>query len=279
MLKMEQRVYLSLLDYLRCPDCRGRLRPTLYEIDRQGEVLRAELACLSCAACYPVCDGIVDFLGVAKPQTQAQTVNELALTAWSYERLWRPFALTLLSSTAFPYRRELPLIVAMAAPLDSGLFLDLACSNGLYARALARAAGGASITIAGIDHARPMLVEARRRARAARLEISYIRAEAQRLPFADGAASSVLIGGSLNEIGDSEQCLAEIGRTLMPEGRFVAMTLVQARNWIGRALQHALRIGGISFWPPDALVALFARHGITTTHRQQHGVVLFTRGV
>lgn len=272
-------MYLSLLEYLRCPHCHNRLSPTLYEIDRAGEVLRAELACSSCAVGYPVYDGIADFLGVAKPQTQAQAVNELVLIAWGYERLWRPFALTLLSNTPFPYRRELPLIVELAGPHASGLFLDLACSNGLYARALARTAGSTSTTIVGIDHARPMLLEARRRARAARLEISYIRAEAQRLPFADGIASGVLIGGSLNEIGDSEQCLAEVRRTLAPAGRFVAMTLVQARSWIGRTLQHALAIGGISFWSPDALVALFARHGITTTHRQHYGVVLFTRGV
>jgi SAM-dependent methyltransferase len=110
-------------------------------------------------------DGIADFLGPPRPPTPAQITNEWPLTAWVYERGWRPFALTLLSGEPFPYRRELPLITALAEPRRGGLYLDVACSNGLYARALARSLAGAPGHVVGVDHSLPMLKQARQYAR------------------------------------------------------------------------------------------------------------------
>lgn len=269
-------MYIDLLPYICCPICRSALHPQLYEVDRGGDIRTATLACHTCRATYPVEQGIADFLGPPQPQTPAQIVNEWPLTAWAYERFWRPFALTLLMREPFPYRRELPLLVSLTQPSQSGLYVDIACSNGLYARALARATGPRSVVV-GIDHSLPMLADARQRAERAGLRVSYLRAEAQRLPLVENCALGVVIGGSLNEIGDVDASLAEIHRVLRRGGRFVAMTLTRARTLIGRAIQQALAPGGITFWTASALAELFARHKLRVTQRQQYGIVVFTR--
>jgi SAM-dependent methyltransferase len=270
-------MYPELLPNLRCLSCQSDLRMQVAVRDDTTEIIVGQLACRTCAASYPVRDGIADFLGAVRPSAAAQLINDWRLTAWGYERLWRPFALTLLSQRPFPYRHELPLIAALIEPQRGGLYLDIACSNGLYARALTRAMRGATGHAVGVDHALPMLVEARRVARTAGLRISYIRAEAQRLPIASGAARGVTIGGSLNEIGDLDGCLSEVRRTLAADGRYVAMTLTQATTGRGRAVQNLAASGGIRFWTPDELVACFRQHGLRSVGRWRYGIVLFTQ--
>jgi ubiquinone/menaquinone biosynthesis C-methylase UbiE len=201
--------------------------------------------------------------------------NELPPTAWVYERAWRPFALSLLSGESFPYRRELPLITGLVEPRRGGLYLDVACSNGLYARALARTLGTAPGHVAGFDHSLPMLKQARRYARAAGLRISYLRAKAQALPVVAHAAAGVVIGGSLNEIGDLDTCLAEVRRTLAMDGRYLAMTLARAATPGGRAFQQLMGVGGIAFWTPEELSRLFSRYGLWTVSRWKYGLVMF----
>lgn len=161
-------------------------------------------------------------------------------------------------------------------PQRGGLYLDVACSNGLYARALARVMGAQTGHVIGIDHAWPMLVDARRRAIHAGLRISYIRAEAQTLPVQHASAAGVVIGGSLNEIGDLDTCLDEVRRVLHEDGRFVAMTLTQARTAGGKALQRAMASGGIQFWSVRELLKRFADHHLAVSEHEAYGIVLFT---
>jgi ubiquinone/menaquinone biosynthesis C-methylase UbiE/uncharacterized protein YbaR (Trm112 family) len=276
---LQNSVYTDLLSYLRCPSCHSALILEQPEHDRVGEIVAGRLRCAACGGDYAIGEGIADFLGAQSPASLAQVVNDLPPTAWGYERLWRPFALTLLSGESFTYRRELPLIAALAEPQRGGLYLDVACSNGLYARALTRAMRGAAGHVVGVDHALPMLREARRLARQAGLRISFIRAKAQALPIAAGAAAGVAIGGSLNEIEDFAGCLAEIRRALPGDGRFVAMTLTSAATSMGRGVQSLMRGGGIQFWTPDELVRHFERYGLRTIGRWQYGIVVFTLAV
>lgn len=271
-------MYTDLLASLCCPGCGGALTLAAGERAPDGDVLTGSLACAGCPAAYPLRAGVADFLGPPDPATPAQAVNEWRLTAWAYERLWRPFALTLLSGERFPYRRELPLVTGLAGAGRGGLFVDVACSNGLYARALARQLGRRGL-VAGVDHSLAMLEEARRRARAAGLRVSYLRASAQALPIRPAAAAGVLIGGSLNEIGDLDTCLSEARRALAPGGRFVGMGLAQARTRPGRLLQRALAGGGVRFWSPAALAARLARGGLRPAGLWRYGLVLFLVGV
>jgi SAM-dependent methyltransferase/uncharacterized protein YbaR (Trm112 family) len=268
-------VYRDILPYLRCPTCRSTLSTQQLRAADDDEIVGGSLLCAGCGASYPIQDGIVDFLGPAQPPTPAQIVNDMPLAAWVYERGWRPFALTLLSRESFMYRRELPLVASLIEPRRGGLYLDLACSNGLYARALARMIGGGPGQAVGIDHSLPMLRQARRYARDAGLRISYLRAKAQALPVAAHEAAGVVIGGSLNEIGDLDACLAEVRRTLASDGRYVAMTLARASTRAGRVFQYLMGVGGVVFWTPAELERSFSRHGLRTLARWKYGLVMF----
>ena len=272
-------MYTDLLSYLRCPSCQDILALEQPEQDSAGEIVAGRLRCVACAASHPIRDGIADFLGRPRPPSAAQVVNELPPTAWVYERLWRPFALSLLTGEPFSYQRELPLIAALTEAQRGGLYLDVACGNGLYARALTRTMRGAAGHVAAIEHSFPMLAQGRWFARDAGLRISFVRARAQALPIAAGVAAGVVIGGSLNEIGDLDTCLTEVQRTLARGGRFVAMTLTRADTPAGRAIQGLVGLGGIQFWTPDELVAHFAHHGLRTAGSWRYGIVLFTHSV
>lgn len=272
-------MYPEALSYLACPRHQRpplELLPGARRAD-DGELVAGGLRCPVCAAVYPIVDGVPDLLGPhALPDSPAQLANALPLTAWAYERTWRPRALSLLSGEPFGYRRELPLIVGLVAPERGGLLLDVACSNGLYARALERARGQAPGHVIGVDHAMPMLQQARAFARADGLRITYVRAKAQALPVAAGAGAAVAIGGSLNEIGDVDQALREIRRVLAPDGRCALMCLVRGVTAPGRALQAALGFGGLDFPPLDRLNLRFAAAGLRLRAQWRYRVVLFS---
>ncbi|MBX0330810.1 methyltransferase domain-containing protein [Oscillochloris sp. ZM17-4] len=272
-------MYPEAFDYLTCPrhpEARLALEAgARYAVD--GAILRGRVRCPTCGARYRIAAGILDLLGpLALPDSPAQLTNYLPLTAWGYERIWRPRALTLLSGEPLGYDRELPLVAGLLAPGRGGLFVDAACSNGLYARAIERARGGIPGHTIGVDHARPMLRQARAFARAQGLRISYVRAKAQSLPVAAGSAAGVAMGGSLNEIGDADAALRELRRALAPDGRCMMMGLVGARGELGRTLQGALAAGGVGFWPLSELNRRMAAAGLRLRAQWRYGVVVFS---
>lgn len=272
-------MYPEALGHLACPRHPASplaLEPGARSAD-DGEIVAGRLRCPACRARYTIADGIPDLLGpLALPDSPAQLTNYLAPTAWAYERAWRPRALTLLSGEPLGYDRELPLITGLAGPEAGGLIVDVACSNGLYARALERARGAAPGHVVGLDHAMPMLRQARDYVRAEGLRISYVRAKAQALPFAPGAVAAAAMGGSLNEIGDADKALRELRRALAPGARLALMCLVRGETAPGRALQSALGLGGIDFPPLDALNLRLAAAGLRLRAQWRHRVVLFS---
>ena len=243
-------MYPEALAYVTCPhDPEATLRlASRARWSADGEIISGRLRCPMCGTRYWINGGVADLLGpLAMPATLVQLLNDLPPTAWGYERAWRPHALTLLAGEPFAYERELPLIVGLAAPERGGLCVDVACSNGLYARALARAQGGVSGHVIGVDHALPMLKQARAYARAEGLRISFVRAKAQALPIAASAAAVLTMGGALNELGALDLALRELRRTLAPSGRCAMMSLNRAATVPGRLLQGSLRMTGVVF--------------------------------
>ncbi|MCG8346362.1 MAG: class I SAM-dependent methyltransferase [Chloroflexales bacterium] len=260
------------------PQSRLELEPGA-QIDKDGAIWRGRLCCTAPKASYTVDQGIVDFIGSWDlPTSPAQLVNYLAPTAWVYERAWRPHALTLLSGEPFGYDRELPLISQLMALEQGGLYLDVACSNGLYARALSRALSAVpgQSHVVGVDYSLPMLRQAQVFAQREKLSISYIRAKAQGLPFRDGSIDGVMMGGSLNEIGDVDACLREIRRVLTRSGRCFIMNLIQVEHPVGRAFQAFLGVGGVAFWTLEELNRRFRYNGLILKAQWRYGAVVFT---
>jgi SAM-dependent methyltransferase len=182
-----------------------------------------------------------------------------------YESLWRPGALTRFSG--FPLSEELGELVAALQPGPGRTFVDVACSEGLYARALA--ANGAGVF--AIEHSVPMLSKVVRRS--GDLPVVAVQCVAQHLPFRSASIDGVAIGGSMNEIGDRAGAVTEMARLMTPEARLFSMHLTRGRTALGRALQASLGPSGIVFDTPDGWRESFERAGLSVVTEHQERIV------
>jgi ubiquinone/menaquinone biosynthesis C-methylase UbiE len=159
----------------------------------------------------------------------------------------------------------------MIGPERGGIFLDLGCSAGLYARALAE-----RVPVVGIDISPSMLKEADRRSRNSGSSISLARADIHNLPFTDAAFSGAVCGGTLNELGDPARALRETRRVVEPGGRLAIMGILRATTTRGQRLQRFLASSsGIRFFEPDEISSLFDHAGFDPDPLRIHGAVFF----
>ena len=257
---------LSHLEYLQCPTCQTPLSPMSGDAENGWVVCTAHHR-------FAIQQGVLDLLGPARPHSMAAQSNEWPITAWAYERLWRPYALSILSGRSFPLAQELDYICGDIR--QPGVIVDVACSNGLYARAMQTAYPDAHVI--GIDRALPMLHEAQRRARAARLPISYVRADARALPIMQNIADVVAIGGSWNEMEHLEVVVSELQRISRPFATLRSMGLTASMNPFGQFIQQLASTGGIHFPTREAFITLLATYGWQVTNQQQDGIVQLIR--
>ena len=104
--------------------------------------------------------------------------------------------------------------------------LDLCCGTGDIAlRFRAR--------VVGVDFTEEMLRVAAAREHS---KISWIRADALRLPFADNSFDVVSVGYGLRNLADIEQGLREVWRVLRPGGKFVSLDFGKPESATFRAL-------------------------------------------
>lgn len=261
-------IHAHHLAQLRCPHCHGSLT------QHHGDAQNGTVGCVQQHQ-FSIHHGVLDLRTLPPAQSRAAQSNEWRLTAWAYERLWRPYALTILSGQRFGYARELPLICADIA--SARVILDVACSNGLYARAAARTAPQA--VVIGVDRAWPMLIEAERRAQAAQLDIGYVCADARELPLPDAVCDAILIGGSWNEMEETHRVIAQMSRISRPSARLRSMGLTASPRWPARHLQAFLSAqGGVHFPAPQQLAHTLAAHGWQIDRQQHYGIVEFVWG-
>ncbi len=266
-------MYADLIPALRCPACAAGSLELLGAIEEAGAIVAGALRCVACGDQSPIIDGVWDTLHDRwLPARPAQLVNYLPLTARVYEPLWRWRALSLMSGERLALADELRWLREALDPQPGEVYVDVACSAGLYARALATPGA----IVAGVDHAWSFVREARRRAMSHGLRVSYIRGSAQMLPFADGAVAGAAMGGSLNEIGDQARAIHETRRILRADGRFFCMSLVRAESGWGRLLQRALSSGGIVFPSVERTNQWFAEAGFESLKQWRRRVVLFS---
>jgi SAM-dependent methyltransferase len=244
-------------------------------MEEGGVILAGKVRSPVSGETYEIKNGYLDLL---KRRVGADNVanltNFLPCAGRAYEPLWRVHSLTLLTGEPFPTDQEVRIISDLARLRRGGLYLDLGCSAGLYARSLARELGNNG-DVVGIDISPSMLKEAARRARSIGATPSFVRTDAHSLQFADCCFSGVVCGGTLNELGDPARALRETHRALEPGGRLAIMGILRARTPRGRRLQRFLSTGGIRFFEPDELRSLLDHAGFDPDPLRRHGPIFF----
>jgi len=101
--------------------------------------------------------------------------------------------------------------------------LDVACGSGNGAIAAARRSWGG---VVGADYVPALLERGRERAAAERLEIEFVEADAEALPFGDGEFDVTMSIFGAMFAPDHERCAAELLRVTKPGGR------IGMANWV-----------------------------------------------
>lgn len=261
---------LALLPLLRCPFCAaGPVSAERTSGDSDERIDNGTLVCAACGRTTEVVDRVWQAMGDHTwSKTLAQISNVTPPTAQIYERLWRVRSLSLLSGRSFPNEEELHELTDALRPEPGKVFVDVACSEGFYARALA----SRGATVVAIDHSRPFL----RRVihRSGNLPVVAVRAMAQHLPIVSGGLDGAAMGASLNEIGDQTTAVAEMARVVRPGGAVFSMSLTTATTRFGRVVQRVLAPAGITVPTADATVEMFEGAGLRVDSRRLDRIVL-----
>lgn len=244
-------------------------------INRDGMITSGRVRSPATGKNYQVKDGYLDLLrGSFGAHNVANLTNFLPGAGRLYEPLWRRRSLTRLSGERFPNQRELKIMGELVRLDRGGTFLDLGCSAGLYTRNMARSLNKRGDMI-GVDIASSMLEQAVRLARANDSTPSFVRADIQRLPFADSALAGAVCGGTLNELGDPARALAEVHRVLTPGARIAIMGILKAQSGWGERLQSVLGTGGVQFFKATEVESLLQESGFEPEPLRTHGAVFF----
>ena len=132
--------------------------------------------------------------------------------------------------------RVLKRVVVESAALRQGnAVLDAAGGTGDIARLLTQAVGPSG-TVTCFDINNAMLREGRDRSiDAGCMDIEFVLADAQQLPFQDAQFDAVTIGFGLRNVADQPRAIAEFRRVLRPGGRLVVLDFSKPTNPVIRA--------------------------------------------
>ena len=179
----------ELLEILRCPRCGAAFR---------GAANGAPLECGACGARYPVQDDVPD-LSLFDELDEATRLEVEAQDRCAGDIYDNPETL------AFWWDLIDTAEMARALPSDARRVLDVGAGIGNLGEAT-------SAFVVGIDLSWELLRRARRRLP------QVVRADAARLPFADGAFDAVFVRGTLHHLVTHDRPLAEMARVLRPGG-------------------------------------------------------------
>lgn len=126
-------------------------------------------------------------------------------------------------------------LLRLTAPTSGDRLLDVACGPGALLAAYAPRVRHA----VGVDLTMAMLREALARRREGRT-VSLVRAEAERLPFADATFSLVFTTWAVHHFGDPGRVLDEMVRVCQPGGRVALGDSVGAEDDAKRARQNEI---------------------------------------
>lgn len=132
---------------------------------------------------------------------------------------------------------------------SGGRLVDLCCATGSH---LLEIAGSVERAI-GIDFSERYLAEAARQAAANAGHVSFVQADARRIPLATASIDFLYCFSSLYAIPDAAAVVAEVGRLLKPGGRAVL-------DFGNRRSLNVYCLGYYTEWPPVQPLTLEEMH-------------------
>jgi ubiquinone/menaquinone biosynthesis C-methylase UbiE len=224
----------------------------------------------------PIRDGYLDLLGDAP--SGAPTIGQAFMTSrllpLIYERLWRPIGVRL----AFGG-------VGVGGPIEQratheyldlqrdDVVLDIACGPGNITRQLLESLGSTGLVV-GIDASPTMLARAVQDTNA--VNAAYMRADAERLPFADASFNAVCCYAALYLIGDPFAAIEEMARVLAPGGRVAVLTSVHRGPEALRPVSSLTSVAsGVRVFGRHEVTDAFERAGLVGVRQQVAGLAQF----
>lgn len=198
-----------------------------------------------------------------------RTMNAPALAA-IYEKAWRPALFYLASGRTMSADRR-DAVASLHLDGDQKV-LDIACGPGNFTHYLSERLTGSGYAV-GVDYSEPML--ARARTDNAGPRVGYLRADARRLPFADGSFDAVCCFGALYLIPDPLAATREMVRVLAPGGRIAITTSHGTASPFGHASRIVGGWGGLRVFDDDTFPELFAALGLIDIEQRVHRVLQY----
>ena len=175
-------------------------------------------------------------MGEIKPYSDIETKKEQVRTMFNRIAFRYDFLNRLLSfGVDVGWRKKTVRLVQKDEP---SAILDLATGTGDLAIVLARRMPQAAVT--GADLSPGMLEIGRLKIARKRLAnvVGMVEADAEALPFADGAFDAVTVGFGVRNFGDIPAGLAEMCRVLRPGGRVYVLEFAMPEGRVFGALYH-----------------------------------------
>lgn len=204
----------------------------------------------------------------------AQDLMQNEVFSQIYEKAWRPLFTRGFSagrSSTADYDRALRHYLARPGERT---VLDVACGPGNYSEDLSRGLTGDGRYV-GVDFSPAMVAQAVRNHR--RPRVSFLRADARSLPFADGGFDSVVCLAALYLIPDPFDVIDELVRVTRPGGEVILFATVRSGPSTLPGITGLVSLTGLRIFGHSELLDRLRMRGMVNTEQTICGVGQYVR--